>query len=473
MQLSRIFSGWIGGLLGALAVVVLAILGWVLLAPPAREDAPAPAQVMAVPEAVAPGEDAVEAEDMALAEDPAQAEDTAPASAPEAVQPLAPSFDVVRIKPDGSALVAGRAEPGATVSVLVEGAPVAASEADGGAGFVAMFTLPPLETDRVMTLEAVLADGTRLASELSVIVQGVDLPDVVAQAGLAPEPVPGSTPEPQIAPEAGIAPETEPAPETVTVPAPLTDAPAAAEAAAPPPVPDAPDAPEAPATQIAEAPAQPAPEPPAAQPAIEMPAAQPAPAPEPEAAPAAPLPEAPRILLAGPDGVRVLQDPGPHPQLSIDAISYNDAGEVALAGRGQGAETLRIYLDNAPVGVAEVGPEGQWRAPLPGIDAGVYTLRVDSLSSEGEVTSRVETPFKREEPAVLAAAGEKAAQAAAAGQRLSAITVQPGHTLWAIAEGRYGEGIKYWTIFAANRDLIRDPDWIYPGQVFTLPDTAQ
>ncbi len=110
---------------------------------------------------------------------------------------------------------------------------------------------------------------------------------------------------------------------------------------------------------------------------------------------------------------------------------------------------------------------------MPDVAAGVYTLRVDSLAPDGTVTSRVETPFLREEPAVLAAAGEKAAAEMAAGQRISAITVQPGHTLWAIAEGRYGEGIEYWTIFRANRDQIRDPDWIYPGQVFTLPDAAE
>ena len=49
-------------------------------------------------------------------------------------------------------------------------------------------------------------------------------------------------------------------------------------------------------------------------------------------------------------------------------------------------------------------------------------------------------------------------------------TVQPGATLWAIAEERYGEGILYVTVFEANRDRIRNPDLIYPGQVFILPE---
>ena len=51
-----------------------------------------------------------------------------------------------------------------------------------------------------------------------------------------------------------------------------------------------------------------------------------------------------------------------------------------------------------------------------------------------------------------------------------AVTVQPGHTLWAIARTRYGQGIDYVKVFEANRSQIRDPDLIYPGQVFDIPD---
>ena len=43
-------------------------------------------------------------------------------------------------------------------------------------------------------------------------------------------------------------------------------------------------------------------------------------------------------------------------------------------------------------------------------------------------------------------------------------------TLWGIARDNYGEGILYVRVFEANRGAIRDPDLIYPGQVFDLPD---
>lgn len=49
-------------------------------------------------------------------------------------------------------------------------------------------------------------------------------------------------------------------------------------------------------------------------------------------------------------------------------------------------------------------------------------------------------------------------------------TVQPGDTLWKISEEHYGNGSKYMKIFEANRDLLDDPDKIFPGQELTIPD---
>jgi len=47
--------------------------------------------------------------------------------------------------------------------------------------------------------------------------------------------------------------------------------------------------------------------------------------------------------------------------------------------------------------------------------------------------------------------------------------VRRGDTLWHIARAHYGSGIRYTKIFENNRDKIRDPHWIYPGQRFVLP----
>ena len=50
------------------------------------------------------------------------------------------------------------------------------------------------------------------------------------------------------------------------------------------------------------------------------------------------------------------------------------------------------------------------------------------------------------------------------------IVVQPGNSLWRIARSSYGEGINYTIIFEANKDQISNPDLIYPGQIFKLPE---
>lgn len=47
-------------------------------------------------------------------------------------------------------------------------------------------------------------------------------------------------------------------------------------------------------------------------------------------------------------------------------------------------------------------------------------------------------------------------------------TVNPGDSLWRIARRVYGSGASYTKIYRSNRDLIDDPNLIYPKQRFTL-----
>lgn len=133
-------------------------------------------------------------------------------------------------------------------------------------------------------------------------------------------------------------------------------------------------------------------------------------------------------------------------------------------GRGSAQGFVRVYLDNTPVTTSRIAQDGNWRAELPDVDSGVYTLRIDEVDDDGTVISRVESPFKRESPASLAAGLGTGAQ------QVQALTVQPGDTLWAIANDRYGDGFLYVRVFRANADRIRNPDLIYPGQIFALPD---
>lgn len=197
------------------------------------------------------------------------------------------------------------------------------------------------------------------------------------------------------------------------------------------------------------------------------------PSPGDEDAPATEVRRSQAVLLSDETGVRVLQPPEAmesSPEVmstvALDAITYSEAGEVLLSGRGQGEGFVRIYLDNSAVTTSRIAADGAWRTELPEVDTGVYTLRIDEVDAAGTVTSRVETPFKREDQEAVAQADD----AEERDRRVQAVTVQPGNTLWAISRRNYGEGILYVRIFEANRDRIRDPDLIYPGQVFTIPE---
>jgi nucleoid-associated protein YgaU len=369
--------------------------------------------------------------------------------------PSLPKIDTWRVAADGEALVAGMALPGATVSVVVDDQPVAEGKALASGEFVLQFTLPPNPSPSLLWLTMAPTDGPLVVSPDMVALAPITGPEIAA---LAPEPAPAATADQE--PEA--------------------TAPAADGAA--------------------------------------------------KAAP-------PALLVTG-EGAVVLQDdaaadPALALQVTVDTITYTPEGEVQIGGRGAGGAVLRLYLDNGETAAAAVADDGRWLVTLGDVAPGVYTLRVDQLDASGKVTSRYETPFKRETLEALAmASGEEAPEAAAdaappveeapdpaaspepelvasapepvpepaptatsqpeaaavaetasaepaasapvpaadpAAQPPVTITVQPGFTLWGIAQDRLGDGVLYVQVFDANRDKIRDPDLIYPGQVISLP----
>ena len=397
----------IGGAVAVAAIVVIAT-------PPER-----PTQPQVVPVAVAPQVDAPQDAEVQESEAPEVAE-PAPAVAEPLPPQVVPVIDTLRVDADGEVLVAGRAEPQAVVAVIVNGAEVSRTTADGTGGFVAFASLPPSDQTRAMTLVS-NPDVDPLASDQSYFIAPISSPVAAA--------------EPLVEPEVVIAeadPVTQPAPQVE-----VTDVNTPLEA----PSPEA-----------------------------DAPSATPVEAPQPQD-PIEPV-QAPAIIVADSEGVKVVQTPRRAPQVldnvALDTITYDPTGEVLIAGRAAGDGFVNVYLDNQPITSSRITESGDWRTDLPDIDTGVYTLRVDEVDDAGTVVSRVETPFKREEPAIVAEV--LADETAKPDFQVAMTTVQPGATLWAIAQERFGDGIMYVEVFEANRDRIKDPDLIYPGQVFRVPD---
>ena len=149
--------------------------------------------------------------------------------------------------------------------------------------------------------------------------------------------------------------------------------------------------------------------------------------------------------------------PPPPGGVSLESMDYDASGQIAMGGRAQPGSDVQLYLDNLMVGRAHTDPDGHWRLrPERAVPPGVYTLRADQVTDSGKVTARVELPVQVSEVPANLPEGRS-------------MVVQPGNSLWRIARSTYGRGVQYTLIYEANRNQIRDPDLIYPGQIFALP----
>ncbi|MEQ8333918.1 LysM peptidoglycan-binding domain-containing protein [Nisaea sp.] len=143
--------------------------------------------------------------------------------------------------------------------------------------------------------------------------------------------------------------------------------------------------------------------------------------------------------------------------VTLDIIDYDDAGAVVFSGTTEPDSNVQIYVDNDLAARAASGADGNWSAkPESNIETGTHQVRVDKVSDGGQVLARIELPFIRAVPITGL-------------PKDSVVIIQPGNNLWRIASRVYGSGFRYTEIYQANSDQIRDPDLIYPGQVFGLP----
>jgi LysM repeat protein len=264
-----------------------------------------------------------------------------------------PSFDIVKIDPDGQAVIAGRAAPGDRVRVLDGDKPIGEVTADQRGEWVLVPTAPMPSGDRRLALEAARPNGADPVRSQDVVGLSVPAPAAGDKAGAV----------------AVLLPED------------------------------------------AGKPAQ----------ALQLP--QPAPG-------------------AGP--------------LRLDTADYDGSDRLVLSGHAEPGARLNLYAGNRALGSATADAAGKWSlATTRPATAGGFELRLDQLAADGSVFRRIAAPFEPPAGPVLGESGS--------------YVVKRGNSLWWIARRMYGQGPRYTAIYSANRDLIRDPDVIYPGQVFKLP----
>ena len=426
-----------------------------------------PAAPAAVPQATAPATDA--------AAPAPPATDAAAPAAPATAGPIAPSFDVVRVESNGSIVIAGNAAPNAKVEIL-NGTTVLGSTVAGTDGaFVIVLDDPLKPGDYTIALRATSGDVVTASAQTAV----VSVPKDAAGQVLAMVEEPGKPAELLTVP----APETKPA------------APAAADQAA-----------------AAEAPATPAP----AAPAATAPAVV-------EAAPAPATPPAePRIVVEAVeiDGNKIfvagLADAGRKVRAYANDILLGDAqtspdghflveatrdipvGSYTIHVDGLDADGVKVVAraavpferepGEAIAAVAPAEPKPAEAkpaapaaaeapaAPAPAAPAVVAAAPAEPAPAPAAPAAEAPAPAT-EAPAVVAAATPPGDVPETVSPKLEhadgAVIIRRNDTLWRISRRVYGHGVRYSTIYLANQDQISDPDRIWPGQVFKVPETSK
>ncbi|MBB5054772.1 hypothetical protein HNQ36_004779 [Afipia massiliensis] len=182
---------------------------------------------------------------------------------------------------------------------------------------------------------------------------------------------------------------------------------------------------------------------------------------------------------------------------AFDIARIARTGDAVIAGRAAPGAIVELLRNGEPHDRVVADQSGQFVMAPPPLPGGSYELTLRSRQPDGKqatsqqsvavvidaaessfgaaAQSRAGAPTNVPETAMAnrsvpdqAAGSSQASVPSDRGPR-SAVVVSRGDSLWRISRATYGTGMRYPLVLKANRDQIRDPDLIYPGQTFVLP----
>jgi nucleoid-associated protein YgaU len=185
-------------------------------------------------------------------------------------------------------------------------------------------------------------------------------------------------------------------------------------------------------------------------------------------------------------------------RVAVEAVEI-EGRKVFLAGVADPGRSVRGYVNDKLLGEARTSADGRFLIEAErDIAVGDHTIRLDLIEPDGvKVAARAAVPFERDPGGTFAAVATTApttvdngasasvgsepvtgTDVAAGSEKLapklknvhSAVIIRQGDTLWRISHRVYGHGMRYPTIYFANARQISDPDRIWPGQVFKVPE---
>ena len=411
--------------------------------------------------------------------------------APKLVEYPLPKFDLLRVEKDGSAVIAGSAPAGSKVEIF-DGDMIIATETSGSSNqFVVVLDKPLSPGPHELIIHAGLKDGRTLVSAEAGI---INVPDGKSEL-LAMVTEPGAPSKIMQVPELKLKKAVEIAsidPEPKKEPAPVVEAPKPAEKIEEP----------KPVEKVEE---------PKPVEKVEEPK------------PVAKV-EVPKKTEPEPKKEELVKPVTP---VLIQAAEV-EGEKLFIAGTGQPDMVVHIYIDGEFLGNAQIGEQGSFLFESnSGLKAGRHAVRADMTGKDSaEVLARAVVSLLHEpeieKPAVVAKAEPKVVEPkpveVATTEKMvekvieeneppkaaeavvkpveepktevaaivpevakepevtkeivtgSSVIIRKGDSLWRVSRRHYGEGIRYTTIFDANREQIRDPHLIFPGQVFDIPE---
>jgi nucleoid-associated protein YgaU len=199
-------------------------------------------------------------------------------------------------------------------------------------------------------------------------------------------------------------------------------------------------------------------------------------------------PNKPTVVLSQPGAAKPGTD-----AVVVETVEIERGGRFHVSGQARPGAALRLYLNDSFVTSVTAGTDGRFAVTInEGVAPGNYRVRLDEASGTGTVRARAEVPFTAPETTASVstskrpdAAPSQQPQLAAAGTtvvpgsgapsstvvvpKIATTTVTRGDSLWRLSQASYGAGMRYAVIYNANKEQIRNPNLIYPGQVFVMP----
>ena len=180
--------------------------------------------------------------------------------------------------------------------------------------------------------------------------------------------------------------------------------------------------------------------------------------------------------------------------VALGTVGMDQTGAFHVSGNAEPGTDIKLFLNDSYIASATANTDRQFAFTIKeGVTPGDYHVRLEQRDVKSDaVRGRVEVPFKvlaaassvahdhtgsaeidHEQKQLLSTTASNPAGSATASAvvvaKVLTTTVIRGDSLWRISRSKYGDGSRYPVIFGANRGQIRNPNLIYPGQIFVVP----